>query len=210
MKRYLTSILFAACFFCAGGSAVAQGMDDGATEEAADPAPVDTGTEEAPATEEATPTPEEAAPADNPVDEAVDSEEAVDKEQTNPAEDDLTGFAGEVRQKFKDRDWAAAFAGILMILIALLRKFGGKLSGWFKTKRGGWALNFGSAFGLTVALAFWTGMGWSWGLIPAAFGFGLAASGGYKAFKDITGWLFNRDADDDSADDKPAASADGE
>ena len=154
---------------------------------------------------EPAPTPE----ADAPAEEVAEGD--AEKEQVNPAEDDLTGFAGEVRQKFKDRDWAAAFAGILMILIALLRKFSSKLSGWLTTKRGAWTLNFGSAFGLTVAPAFWTGLGWSWGLIPAAFGFGLAASGGYKAFKDVTGWLFNRDGDDDKDDEeKQDAAASGE
>lgn len=211
MKRRFQITIVALCLGLVG-IAKAQPAPDPAPDESAEvvaptppeetaPAPAP----EAPATEEAPAPTEEAAPADKPVEAVVDSGKAEDKstETVNPAEDNPTKFSGEVWGKFMNKEWGAAVIGLLILLITLFRAIAGRVHGWFKTKSGGYFLNLSTTFALTLLLSRWAGVGWSIGLVPAAFTGAMAVSGGRKALLDFVKWFRTRN-------DPPEADTTGE
>lgn len=211
MQRfYATSVMILCLTLGAPAGALAQGAEDS---DAGVPAIENAGTAgseadaeapaspEVPATHPETTSPEATtgAPEAEPVDTPVET-------VNNPAEAAPADTGRELWSKFQTRDWLGVLAGVLMFLIWLLRKFAGKLSGWFNTKMGGYSLSFGTAFVLTFAIARWAGTGFSMSLVTTAFGAALAASGGRKGLKDFISWMTDRAEDKPAEDEAPAKS----
>lgn len=73
----------------------------------------------------------------------------------------------------------------LIALVSVARASLGVVWPWFKTRAGGYALGFGSAFTLYIAAALRDGHPMTFGVIAAALGAGWAASGGFEMIRDL-------------------------
>lgn len=87
-----------------------------------------------------------------------------------------------------DGQYVPAIGIILIALVAALRGGLGRSISWFKTKAGGYALNFGTVASLYVGVAFRAGQAPTIGLFLSALGTGAAAAGGWEAILDLIHW----------------------
>jgi hypothetical protein len=120
-------------------------------------------------------------PSETPPTETPKPAESGDAADSDPME-----LGKEIYARIRSGEWLPAFAAMLVLLVWLVRRFGGKMIPALKTKRGGYFVGVGAAF--IVTLASWAASGepFSFGILTGALGAAWAASGGYDTLRDMT------------------------
>lgn len=100
---------------------------------------------------------------------------------------DPAGFFSFLLEKLQAGEWIMAFGGALVGVVWVLRTLLAPRVAWFKTRLGGWALNFGTAGVLAIGTAMMAAgpAAISISLMMSAFSAALLASGGWAAVSDL-------------------------
>lgn len=120
---------------------------------------------------------------------AVAADSGVAAPAPAPEAADPVGLAGELYSRLQSGEWLGAFGVGLVLLVFGLRRFAGKLSGWFNGKAGGYVLSFGTAVAMTFGTAIMAGEPVSFGLLTLALSAAWIASGQFDGLRDFLGWL---------------------
>jgi len=96
--------------------------------------------------------------------------------------------AGEVYERLRSAEWLAAFGGILVLIVWLLRLGVGKVLPWVNTKPGGFVLALTTSLLLSFGTALQAGQPMSFGLATLALGAAWVAAGGWGHAKDLLTW----------------------
>lgn len=104
---------------------------------------------------------------------------------TDPNPDNLDVFANLVIEAVKSENWAlVAILGVVLV-VWVLRKFGGSKIKFLRTQRGGAVLSLVAAAVGAVATTLLTGGAFTWALALKALGTAFIASGGWTLVKHI-------------------------
>ncbi|RJS14607.1 hypothetical protein DRW03_34580 [Corallococcus sp. H22C18031201] len=100
-----------------------------------------------------------------------------------PSPEQFEAFARMLFDAVTGRNYALAAALVVVVLVYLLRKFGGMFVPWFSTDRGGAVLVLGVSLAGAVANALAAGAPFSLGLMLTALKVALTAAGGFTLVK---------------------------
>lgn len=103
------------------------------------------------------------------------------------AEPDPVSLGQEIFRRIRSGEWLPALAAALVLLVWAVRRFAGKLSPWFKSKLGGYAISFATSLALTFSAALTAGEPITLGLVTMSLGAAWAAAGGYETLRDALG-----------------------
>lgn len=169
MKRRIVTIMTAALLFGSPVVALAQSA-----------APL-SAPEHAAAAAEA-PAPDESPPGDAAPQAGADGASRI--AVPDDAASDWQANAADFYTAIQSGRWLQAVALGMLLVVFALRRFGTKFSGYFKTRQGGWVLNFGTATAVSIAASMLAVGKLSIGTLLDALMLGFAAAGAYQAARD--------------------------
>lgn len=108
---------------------------------------------------------------------------------TSPSADDAGGLALALYRALQRGETLPAVALGLMLVALALRKLGGGVLPWLKTKPGGYTVAFGSSLLVYAGTALLASSPVTGSLVLSWLAASYAAAGGWEALRDFLGWL---------------------